>query len=92
MQLEVSSTWANSPSPVVCTSPSATVPSSSLWYVNISGNIHADNTNQTIQNVAIAISTDIYDKLDHVGRVGGIIGITGLVREPLSISLLTQMP
>lgn len=27
-----------------------------------------------VVNVAIAISTDIYDKLDNVGRVGGIIG------------------
>ena len=29
--------------------------------------------------MAIAISTDIYDKLDNVGRVGGIVGMTDLV-------------
>ena len=34
------------------------------------------------QNTAIAISTDIYDKLDNVGRVGGIVGMTSLPRAP----------
>jgi hypothetical protein len=34
--------------------------------------------------VAIAISTDIYDKLDNVGRVGGIVGMTDLALWAIS--------
>ena len=32
-------------------------------------------THSFIQNVAIAISTDVYDHLDGVGTIGGIIGM-----------------
>jgi nickel/cobalt transporter (NiCoT) family protein len=31
-------------------------------------------TERVKQNIAIAISTDVYDHIDGVGEVGGIIG------------------
>ena len=43
---------------------------------------YVDGFNSVFQNVAIAISTDIYGKLDNVGRVGGIVGMTVSCYEP----------